>query len=232
MLNAWTSYPVCWLGCVWTGSWGDSELPSWGTVAFPAWLCRGNRSGTNRAAWATEPNVRIVYPERRSMIICCAGSSVSSLQCCLSVFLQTTAKGSRRKQRRLTFPLRRRSHTFALSLPLFKLCCQKAPVPALLPVSALKLKPMGSERSGWIKCLTWGSLSSSPSGLCLGTAAFLSASQTEKKNNSSSLVRDLMRFTVFINSDKLVILPLLPLKMASKFLHFLLKWLYFTFLLI
>lgn len=113
MLNAWTSYPVGWLGCVWTGSWGDSELPSWGTAAFPAWLCRGNRSGTNRAAWATEPNVRIVYPERRSMIICCAGSSVSSLQCCLSVFLQTTAKGSRRKQRRLTFPLRRRSHTFS-----------------------------------------------------------------------------------------------------------------------
>lgn len=33
-------YLVCFQGCAWTGSWEDSELLSWETVAFPAWLCK------------------------------------------------------------------------------------------------------------------------------------------------------------------------------------------------
>lgn len=49
-------YLICCRGFAWKGSWGDSELRSWGTAAFPAWPCDGHRE-RQQGGWNGERNI-------------------------------------------------------------------------------------------------------------------------------------------------------------------------------
>lgn len=110
----WKFYLICWRGCVWKGSWGDSELLNSKTAAFPTWPCENKRHRAKaEVLWSRQNNCSVINcPYCISKLKVCerlddimrhththTGNTLSSVQSLLSIFLQTLRARERRQRK-------------------------------------------------------------------------------------------------------------------------------------